>query len=221
MPELRTHGVAVYGITAQPGNVRSKLAAEGVFVDFPITNDPEGALVVPDACILGQIDTSRSYYIKDQKQEYMPALFVTDSEGHVKTWWSWKRLGAQLLDRVAQGDVDKSIEGEFDPGLVEVDVGAFGMVASENSKQTGAKKTWIVNVRPRAADLVSAILDERPFQLEEALSTNETLAAHLKSNPVVPYDIPESFQPMNEGVLEGAVEQKCLEGNAPCNCTVS
>jgi len=191
MPELSSHGVAIHAITAQPGDVRAKLAEENVFVDFPIYSDPEGELVVPEGCIFGEVDQSREYFTKDQKKEYMPALFVTDAKGNVTTWWSWKKFSSAVLDRVGAMDTDPTITNEYDAGLVVVDVGELGVKASADSEKKDNKKTWIINIRPQASKMVEAILEGKAFELEEALSTDETLEAHLKSTGGnVPYNIP-------------------------------
>ena len=195
MPDLQKHGVAVHAITADVGDVAAKLAAEGVTVSFPIYSDPEGALVVPDACIFGPVDQSRAYYIQVQKHEYMPALFVTDERGCVTTWWSWKKLSAEVLDKVAAMDLDPDVEGEYDPGLVNVDPRSFGTPRQpDGSPKEAQKKTWLVNMRPRSADLISAILEGRPMELEEVLTTEETMAAHQRSISIAgvkpPYPVP-------------------------------
>ena len=209
----------MHAITADVGDVSARLAVEGVTVDFPIYSDPDGELIVPDACIFGEVDESRSYYIPVQKHEYMPALFVTDEQGHVTTWWSWKQLSTDVLDRVSRLDIDPTCEGEWDAGLVEVDVGSFGMTPRPESAQNGAKKTWLVNVRPAPADLVGAILEGRKtLQLEEMLSTDETMAAHQRSIEGLPVKPPCEWRRCICTMLECHPETRRATALTGCVC---
>eukprot|EP00747_Dinoflagellata_sp_TGD_P180496 gnl/TRDRNA2_/TRDRNA2_33046_c0_seq1.p1 gnl/TRDRNA2_/TRDRNA2_33046_c0~~gnl/TRDRNA2_/TRDRNA2_33046_c0_seq1.p1 ORF type:complete len:156 (+),score=33.27 gnl/TRDRNA2_/TRDRNA2_33046_c0_seq1:265-732(+) len=146
-----------------------------------LASDAEGA---PSEAIFvhGQIDESRKYLKGVQDNEVAPAVVVTNTAGEVTQWWSWKSLfadGAQLKEAISDVDRNRkeSSSGEqYDPGLTPISLKQHGISsASEDDK------TWIVNVRPSADDLLPAILADRPFTIKEMISIAEVKRQHLES----------------------------------------
>lgn len=202
LPQFESNDIAVHAITAQPGGddvVRQMLKDEGAEFAFPIHSDPQMKLCVSgedgkptkEMYVHNKIDKSREYLDGVQEYEVQPAVVVADAEGNVTQWWSWRShfkgndldeaiadtetMKAQWHEYVDYGDKDFD---DLDPALVPISLKEKGIEVGDASDNT-EDKTWIVNVRPPASDLLAAVLNGQPLTAKEVISISQVRNRHL------------------------------------------
>eukprot|EP00746_Dinoflagellata_sp_MGD_P015099 gnl/MRDRNA2_/MRDRNA2_133397_c0_seq1.p1 gnl/MRDRNA2_/MRDRNA2_133397_c0~~gnl/MRDRNA2_/MRDRNA2_133397_c0_seq1.p1 ORF type:complete len:189 (+),score=29.65 gnl/MRDRNA2_/MRDRNA2_133397_c0_seq1:156-722(+) len=181
LPKFAENGIAVHGVTAQPGGdnvIQQMLKDNGCNVSFPIHSDPEMKLLAcdedgepsKDIFVQNDCDKSRDYTNGIQEHEVQPAVIVADGTGTVTQWWSWKSLfndpkeldnRIQNVSAIKDGNPDRY----YDPGLLSINLSECCVEASDGG-QWEEDKTRIVRVRPSPGDLLPAILADRPFPVK-------------------------------------------------------
>jgi len=172
--DLAAHNIGLHAVTLEPGgdaHIQERLVARDTHLSFPVHSDPGRALLPSgDVLYCNEIDESRDY-VGAQEFEVQPALVVLDRSGAIVRHWSWSDVPGVEHARM-DGDVEYN-----DPGQVLIDKQDAGVQDADAED----KVTWLVNVRVPAADLLPALLEDRPFRQEEVESRTETTRIHYET----------------------------------------
>lgn len=163
-------------------------------LDYPVHSDVELALHASEGGSLasffvhGPVHKSRTYLDGIMEYEVEPALVLVDTEGNVELAWSWKDIVPELSEIAADlgavcaasKAVEDSLEPHLriglsaDPGLVSYDKKSVGL---------GEGRACLVNVRPKAAAVLPAILagSFESLELEEVETTAGTRQKHYET----------------------------------------
>jgi hypothetical protein len=147
MESLRSAGVDVVAITAEPGSedmIRQRLTERNVpHLDFEVRSDPEHAFLkdpnVPTDIFLMK-ETEEG--VAGPYNMVQPALVVYNADGTImkECTWSWKTMGCTEND-----DWDARVDTEAWAGPIQ--------------------QVMLVTMRPVMSDLLHAIQEKRPVKL--------------------------------------------------------